>query len=286
MAQRAQYSFYNRADAASLSGGSWLAGAPLANLQQRLLSLRARSSNATEASTRIDVDLGTSAQPVRLVAFTAHNLSLDATWRITAGTSSGGSDVYDSGTVQVWPRIYLPEDLPYESENWFTGQATAADVEGYTPPLLHIAPAHYRARYWRIQISDTSNAAGYVELARLWLGPLWQPLRNYAYGTSLVWEPRSISEQSLGGVLYFDGRAPVRVLRLRLPMLTSSEAWGELLDAQRRLGTTGELWVIPNADDIVRAFKRNLFCRFRAFDPLAQFANGLHETTIELEELL
>jgi hypothetical protein len=286
MAQRAQYSFYNRADAATLSGGSWLAGAPLTNLQQRFLSRRARSTNDAEASTRVDIDLGTAAQPVRLIAFTAHNLSLEATWRITAGTSAGASDIYDSGTIQVWPRIYLPEDLPYESENWFTGQATAADTEGYTPPLRHIAPAHYRARYWRIQISDTDNPDTYVELARLWLGPLWQPLRNYDFGSSLVWEPRTVTEQSLGGVLYHDGRAPVRVLRLRLPMLDPSEAWGELLDAQRRLGTTGELWVIPDADDIARSFKRDLFCRFRAFDPIAQIENDVHETTIELEQLL
>jgi hypothetical protein len=286
MAQRTQFSFYNRADGATLLGGSWLAGAPLANLQQRLLSKRARSTNNAEASTRIDVDMGTAAQPVRLVAFTAHNLSLEATWRITAGSTSGGSDIYDSGTMQVWPRIYLPEDRPYESENWFTGQATAADVEGYTPALRHIAPAHYRARYWRIAVSDTNNADTYVELARLWMGPLWQPLRNYDPGASLVWEARSLAEQSLGGVLFFDGRRPVRVLRLTLSMLESSEAWGELLDAQRRLGTTGELWAITDADDIVRSFKRDLFCRFRAVDPIAELDVGLHETRIELEELL
>lgn len=286
MAQRIQFGFYNRADTATLSGGSWLAGAPLANLQQRLLSLRARSTNDAESSTRIDVDFGVAPPLVQLVAFARHNLGIAATYRITAGTTLAGTDVYDSGVLDVWPALYLPEDRPYETDNWFNGRATAAELAGYPISLRHLTGAIYKARYWRIQFSDTDNPDTYVEVARLWMGPLWQPIRNYEFGASLAWEPRSVSEYSLGGVLYTDTRNPARVMRLRLPMLSQAEAYGELLDAQRRLGTEGELWVIPNADDAARSFKRDFMARFRRIDPIAQFANRLHDNAIELEELL
>ncbi|MCC6720441.1 MAG: hypothetical protein IT555_21420 [Acetobacteraceae bacterium] len=281
-----QFSFYNRADGAVLSGGAWSAGAPLANLQQTLLSLRARSTDALAASTQFAIDLGASFSYVRLVAIARHTLSLAATYRITAGTTPGASDVYDSGILAVWPAVYLPADLEWEDDNFWTGQLAADEIVGYPISLAHDCGSNLRARHWTIAFTDTGNAAGYVELARLWLGPIWSPQRNVRYGGGFGWEPRSVAEYSLGGVVFSEARSPARVLRVALPMLSETEALGTMLDAQRRLGTDGELWVIPNPDDTTRRFKRDFLARFRKLDPISQFANRLHETSFELEERL
>ena len=48
--------FYS--DTATLSGGSWLTSLPLANLQDPVRSLVARSANVLAASTIIDIDFG------------------------------------------------------------------------------------------------------------------------------------------------------------------------------------------------------------------------------------
>lgn len=280
------FSFTNHADTATLSGGSWLAGAPLTNLQQELISLRARSTNALAASTKIAVDFGNTTTIVRFIAVARHNLSLSATYRIKAGTTVGGTDVYDSGSQDVWPAIYLPQELEWEDDNFWTGQAGADEIDGYPIAGIHDTGANYRARYWTIEFTDTSNADGYVELARLWIGPLWSPVRNYAFGAEFGWESRDTSEYSLGGVVFSEARQPARVLKLSLKALTSTEAYGTLLDAQRRLGTSGQFWVIPELADLAHYFKRNFLARFRRADPITQAFRNIHETALEMEEIL
>jgi len=71
----------------ALSGGSWEAGNPLANLQSRKLHLVARSSGALEAQTQLTVDLG-GARPVRVVAIPKHTITTAGTYRVTAISSS------------------------------------------------------------------------------------------------------------------------------------------------------------------------------------------------------
>lgn len=281
-----QLSFANAADTATLSAGSWLSGAPLANLQQKLLSLRARSTNDDAASTQFRIDLGNTTTVIRLFALARHNLTPDATYRITAGTTAGASDVYDSGTLAAWPSVYASLDLPWEAPNFWTGQITAAEAAGYPIGLVHDAGANIVARYWTFYCTDTANPANYVEFARLWMGALWSPQRNYSYGAQFGWEARDVGEYSLGGVLFSESRAPARVLRVTLRGLTTTEAYGVVLDAQRTLGTAGQLWVIPEPGDRARAHKRNFLAHFRQVDPITQVFARLHETTFLLEEIL
>ena len=281
-----QLSLANVADGATLSGGLWLTAAPLANLQQRLLSKVARSVDLLETSTRLDIDLGTASTIVRFVALARHNLTTSATYRITAGSTVGGADLYDSTTMPVWPAVYLPEDLEWEDDNWWEGQISATEAEGYPIALEHDVGSNIRARHWRIALADPANPVGFLDIARLWMGPLWAPQRNLGYGAAFTWEARSIAEYSLGGVLFSEPRPPARVLRFTLNALNDAEAYGVLLDAQRRVGTDGEVWVIPNWDDAARRFKRDFLARFRRFDPIAQIHNRLHETSFELEERL
>lgn len=284
MATPIQFSFYNHADAATLSSGSW--SAALANLQQPLLSLRARSTNDDLASTTMRVDIGATTPVVRLVAFARHNLSTAALVRITAGTTAGASDLYDSGWFDAWPAVYQSEELEWEDDNFWTGQISASEAEGYPISLIHDCGENVSARYWTISFSDTSNPDGYVELARLWMGPVWSPQYSYAFGNGFAWEARTVNEYSLGGVMFSDERTPARVLSLRLPALSATEAFGAILDAQRRLGTHGQLWVRPAPDDTAREFKRSFLCHFRKIDPITQAFASIREVPMELEELL
>jgi len=134
-----QLSLANIADAGTLSGGLWLGTAPLANLQQRLLSKVARSVDLLATSTRLDIDLGTASTIVRFVGMARHNLTTAATYRITASTTLGGADLYDSTTLPVWPAVYLPEDLEWEDDNFWTGQLSNEEIVGYPSHGMHDA---------------------------------------------------------------------------------------------------------------------------------------------------
>lgn len=280
-----QISYVNHADAGALSGGAWLTALPLPNLLLSMQARIARSTNATAAATQMQIDLG-SAQLARLVGLVRHNCSVGATYRITAGTTLGGSQIYDSGTLPVWPSVYLPSDLEWEDDNWWLGTISQADAAGYPISLWHDCGENVRAQYWRIEIFDTANPAGYVQAARLWIGQVWSPQVNYGLGGSLTWEARAEEERSLGGVLYFDQRPSARVFRFELAALSDVEAFGWALDMQRRVGTSREVVVIPDPDDAQRRFKRDLLGRLRRLDPLEQWAVGHQSTGYEVEELL
>jgi len=136
----------NLGDSAVLSGGSWQPGLPLANLQQPTLAYVARSVDALATSTRIDIDLGNATTVVRLLGVMRHNLSTAATYRVTAGSTVGGVDGYDSGSLPVWPRIYDYMDLPYGAPNWWSGQISDAEAVNYPLKLLHDTGSNCPAR--------------------------------------------------------------------------------------------------------------------------------------------
>lgn len=276
----------NAGDAATLTGGSWQATLPLPNLQQKLLALVARSTNALVTSTRFDIDLGSATKVVRGIGFVRHNGSQDGTVTITAGTTPGGTDKYSGPAVALWPVVYDYQDLPYGHPNWWNGKLSAAEALLYPMKFIHDVGSNILARYWRVQITDTANAAGYFQLARLFLGPIWSPEFNYSYGASVRWESTTREERSLGGALYFDERTPLRVFDFSVDMIADSFAYGRWLDLQRTHGISDEMLVIPDAGDTTRRHRRDIWGRARKFDPITNFSLGLHRTGVTIEEII
>lgn len=251
----------NLADQATLSGGSWETLLPLANLQQEFLSLYALSTNDTAASTKLQVDFG-SATAIRMVGIGRHNMgdATTATFRVKAGTTAGASNVHDSTSLNVADR-------------------------SYRGTLTYDCGSNVSARYWTIEFVD-AYPGGRLQISRLWMGVSLTFSRSYAYGNAFGFEPRDVSEESLGGVLFHDRRTPRRIVRLPFKALTTAEANGALQDAQGNLGTAGQLWFVKHPTDMAAGFKANGLYRFRKFDPIAQLFKNLHETAIELEEVL
>jgi hypothetical protein len=279
-------SYSNLSDAATLSGGSWVSTLPLTNLQQVLMAQVARSTNALAASTQFRIDLLATNVNIRLIALVRHNLSINATYRITAGTTAGGNDVYDSGTLQVWPPVFLPGDLEFEYDNWWNGQVIDPNqVAGYPAGLWHDAGANYQARYWSVYLTDTANTAGYVQASRLWMGQLWKPPHSFEYGSTIIWEARDIEEMSLGGVLYYDPRPSARVFNFSFGALVDQEAYGIVLEIQRVARNSQQIVVIPDMDSQY-FFKRNMLARLRKMDPLKRLTWKIHSAAFEAEEVL
>lgn len=276
---------YAAAGLATLSGGSWLAARPLADLQQRSLSRVARTANLATSSTQFDADLGR-ARNIGLVGLLRHNCTTLAQFRVRAADTSAAlasAPLFDSGWLDVWPTAYLPEQLEWEDDNWWSGVISDEQRVGYPINLLSSFTL-VKAQFWRVEFNDPTNAAGYLEFARVWFGPVWQPQRNMSRGYSLVYEARGEVEESLGGAEYFDEKPSRRVFRFALPALSDAEAFGTVLDLQRRLGVTGEIIVLPDIDDTARRHIREFYGRIRQLDPVTQAAFNLHGTGFEIQE--
>ena len=278
----------NRCDEATLSGGSWQATLPLANLQDRVIAHLARSADATLANTKFDIQLAQS-RSIGALALVGHNLSVSAKVRLTGADSQANltaSPGYSSGWVDVWPSGVIPQSLlEWEDDNFWLGTLTAEQRASYNTPFVHVFTASNQL-WWRVEVDDTSNSAGYIQIGRLFMSNLWTPGTNMSYGAAQCVDDRTVAEESQGGAEFFDSNAKYRRITLSLDWLTADEAYAGMLDLQRMLGISGELLVVPDSADSTNGFRRNMVGRLVKINPIDEHAYAAYRLNLEIKELL
>lgn len=277
----------NRIDEATVLGGSWSASLPLANIQNRQVQKVARSSGVTNAATQFVIDLG-QARAVGVLALVVHNVSVSGRVRVTASDSAGFSTLYyDSGFVNVWPTGQIPQALlEWEEDNFWLGTISSSARAGYQSPFVHILPNPVNMRYWKVEIDDTTNADGFVQIGRVFIARGWRPAVNYSYGAELGFEDPTPIETSLSGAEFFDVRSKFRVFSFRLNFLPTAEAYGQALDLQRVAGVSGEVLLVPDSDDLGNMPARSFVGRLRNMRPISQPKPAGFDVQFEIKELL
>ncbi|MGO4380378.1 hypothetical protein [Pseudoduganella sp. RAF53_2] len=278
--------FPNLLTSATVNSGSWINSLPLANILGRTLGRVARSVGLSTDATRFIVDLG-SAQDVRLVALINHNLSIYAKVRIEGSNdASFSSTLYDSGWTDAWPDMYPYGSLEWEDDRWWSRKYTLAEIKGYVAAARHILPSSRLARYWRITMSDPTNTDGYVQLGRVFIGPVWQPTYNYARGSSLTFETKTDVQEALGGAEYFQERKPYRVTKFSLEHLTEDQAMFHAFELDRLAGISGEVFWIQDPEDTIHSIRRQYLGRFRQLSALDHPYFNNYRKAYEIKELL
>ncbi len=286
MASRTLIAYGNRCDEATLSGGSWLAGLPLANLQNRLIAKVARSSGVTTAATKFDVDLGR-ARRIGMMALIGHNFTVVAKVRIRGDDAADfATPLYDSGWVDVWPYGMIPPELlEWEEDNFWLGTLSDQARAGYQSPFIHRVTTLPSLRYWRVEIDDTTNSDGYIQIGRLFLADVWQPTFGPVVGAAISMDDTTIIESSLGGSEYFDARAKPRVHRFDLRAMNKTEAYTRVLDLQNLLGVAGEILIDPDYADQENKPRRAFVGRLRSLAPVVESSPGIFDTSFEIREV-
>lgn len=260
-------SFPNRVDECTLSGGSWEVTLPLTNLQDRIISKVARSTDDALASTKFDAAL-TKDRPIRVVVLVKHNISTAGLYRIRGSlVSDFSSTVYDSGWQDVWA-ANSSLTIDWEEDNYWDGLPTAEDIEGFNANLVHVLDYPIVARYWRIEIDDTTNADGYVEIGRLFMASQWQPPTNMVYGAALGYDTTTSIDAALNGTEYFDSRTNFRTFRFTLENLSYDEGHARALEAFKRLGIDNEVFIIPDPEDTTQMLRRAFLGRLKQLGAL------------------
>lgn len=212
----------------NFSAGSWLAGLPLTNLRNLDLAKVARSTDATSANTKFTADHG-SAKTARALCLVGTNLSSAATIRWKRGTSSGGSEVSDSGALNAWvitPLVY----------------------NGKRHNMIIVMSSANSARYDTIEIVDTSNSDGYVEIGFCWISDLFVPAINASYGLKDQLIDHGSIERSESGAVWATTRRKFKSTSFVLEWLTQTEA-DTLHELERVAGTTDPIIYIPDLTD-------------------------------------
>ena len=259
---------------------------PLTNLQDRLLSRLARSTNLDTVSTQFLLSL-TSARTISVLALCRHNLSGAATWRIRAYSDTGLTDLlYDSGSVNVWEAMYDQDQLEWQDDNFWSGQPRAEDFEGHYWNAIHVLPRIVSARFWKVEMVDASNPDGFVEVGRLFLSEAWVPTYNMSYGASIVYTSRTEVEEAWDGTEYFDVKAPYRTARFSLENISHEEAMFRAFDIQRVASIHKEVLFVWDPDDTKHLIRRSFLGRLQELSPLEQPYYDAHQTAFTVKELL
>lgn len=192
--------------------------------------------------------------------------------------SLSGSDFeraaqYDSGLINAWPAEYIA--------------GTTAEQRSGMVGNARIKPAAVQTyRYWRADMADESNPAGYLQLGRVFLGTGWTPAYNMAYGAGIGYDPRSSSVETDSGAEYFIARPNPRTVAVAIEYMTEAEAMDGIFELQRQLGTTDEVWFEWDADDLLQMPRRSFLGRLKTMDKLRMPYYHAMQCALEVKELL
>jgi hypothetical protein len=268
------------------SGGSWQAALPLSNLAHPLLSKVARSADMAPASTCFTVDLGL-ARGVRVFAIPKTNGSRNATWRVRGFADAGlALTVCDSGVRPLYDAVYPPGTYSWGDPRVWDPRLTEEDAAGLPIPMIHVWPQLQFARYWRVDIADPTNPAGYLDVSRLVLAPGWQPSVNLSYGAQAGVVSNSVRQESLGGARFYDRRNTRRAIQFSLDFLGEDEAQTQSFDLQRRLDVWGQVMWIFDPDDKSHLFRRVFLGTLRQLDPVEYPVYGRSRANFQIEEVI
>lgn len=260
---------------------------PLTNLQDPALATLARSANDLNASTQLSIDLKVG-RGIRVVTLSQHNISQSGQVKVTASNDSGFSTLaYDSGWVDAWPVFFAPGSVPWGTPGLWTGTFSAEEADDYTMQFVHVLTTAIWARYWKIEIDDEANPAGYVELSRASLWSAWQPDTNMGYGATVGWDTDTPADRSLSGVDYYDRRTPRRVVQFTLPLIPEATALTKPFEMMRKLGLDDHLFfVFDPDDDQAEMFRRSFLATIRELSPLEYSIYAYNSQVFALKEVL
>lgn len=281
----ALFGYNNRIDDATVSGGQWRATMPLANLKNRRLRKFARSVNLDLASTQWSVDLGAE-KLCRVFAFINHNLSLDAKVRIRAGLDpTFASNLFDTGWVDAWPAVYSTMSLSFDHPGWFSGKFSEEERKGFYWNVMKSADATIRIRYVMFEIDDQTNAAGYIQTSRCFVGEGHQLEINMDYGAAVGWRDETGVQTSRSGAEFFDVRNPYRFATFTTGFMSKSEGM-TVFDIQRRSGTHREITFQYDPADLQQSLRLSWCGRLEQLDPIAHPYPATHSTGWQVKESL
>jgi hypothetical protein len=193
------------------------------------------------ANTYAEIDLGQSLS-MDFVTIMFTNVSSTAVWRYRIASSQANltaSPVYDSRTYwpsdkECWHSNTAMDTAAVDLSSW---QRTHAfhDIEGDVGSAV-------TNRYVRIDVYDSSNQDGYIDIGRFYTGLKYQPGWNINWGSGMPFhaeEPQRIRME--GGLKVAIGRPREGVMEFTLGFKTEDELMTNFFEMNRLRGTSGDI---------------------------------------------
>ncbi len=286
MARRIAFLTPSEFDAATLSGGAWADGAPLANLQDMQPSRVARSADAEAASTSIVIDAGAAVDWDTLAARV--DWPAETLIRLRVASSEAGlvaAPGYDSGRISPWPASGRPTVVGRST--WDVWKEFAAggsfrwwrldiDLAG-TDPLFS---ADFAADLYYM-----ADGSATTDVGRLMVGTRRTPERNRATEIERGYEPADVRLRTPFGHTMTEARPRPRAWSVPFDDASASDA--ELLeDLAAELGVAGDLYVCLDPEADADLHRKLMLATIATPGRVAQRAYRVFRARLDLSELL
>lgn len=177
-----------------------------------------------------------------------------------------GPNVYDSTALAAFPVIYPTGSFPAGDAHLVTGILSAEDwldADGHDFTFTHVAPSAQTARYWKVEIVDPANVAGYVSLGRLVIAGGIQPTAGGpAYGAALGLTSATTRAATDAAVAHFNPKRRRRTFSGTIKDLTETEALTAWFEMLRRVGRTKQVFLVTDAADTYHIHRRSFLAVF------------------------
>ncbi|MBB4316273.1 hypothetical protein, partial [Roseospira marina] len=231
---------------ATLSGGAWISARPLSNLLDPRFLLTAQSDGLDEGATRFTIDYG-ALTDLRVCVLLGSMSKVASLTRVISLDPAGNEVLHTSGPTDWCPPIGGAFDRPRADPSWGHGRISDRELRQYPRWFWHdVAPEPVLGRYEHIVISDPTNPAGSVTLARAWTGGGWQTSVPASFQCEWGWEDLSKVRTLLSGRTDADHGPRRRTMTVPIEGLPEAEAMRDVYDMVGRVGRSRQLYVSFN----------------------------------------
>lgn len=243
-------------DTATVTGTAGQGDFVIGNLLKRELSDFYRTSLVSE----INIDFG-AATEIDFVSLIGH--TGQGTVTVKAGSTDTVSD-YTSGSLN----LITGTDYGFD-KNVFCAVITAQTY-----------------RYWKLEIDDTGNADGYIDIGRLYLANKFQPTVNISYGLSEGYLDQSRKKRKISGGTSSVIRTPLKTIEFSFDFGSQAEMFSELRDFDLYRGIARDICVVSDNDDTTYFQKRFVYGTIDELNPIVIPAVSIYRKDYSVTEII
>lgn len=212
----------NRINSSSLTVSSSQPGMDVSQLQNAQGSSSTAWQTTTASYGGLRLDSGSDATTWRGLGLFRTNLTSGATirWRISS-------------------------DVNANNIFWDTGLVSAGIVAGYGQSVT-VLPYQVTGRYCFVEIVDTANPDGFLNIPLVYAGPVWQPLTNINFDSSVGRDEQTDEVTTRGGSEYPVAQYSRRRWDVTLAGIRQAELWSQAGELDRYARSGNNTLFVPD----------------------------------------
>lgn len=231
------------------------------------------------------------------IGIVGHNLSRTGRFKVQVGTDPGFSSGVEGRIedIPAWPRIGLEDEWVTGSlrDFFYTSGIPYLETQAILqrPIIIVDFDIPVYGRYVRVDIHDPENIHPYIELAYIYAGERYEPIRGIVYGFQRARTPAVRSSRATNGEYTFQTPFLRRMtFNMQLELETHKNIKEKWLMFSTLLGTREEFLVrvFPERFGYSSStqFYHTMYCRFLHVPVFKNVAYELYTIPITLEEIL